>query len=107
MPVTNFPDGITTNGSSAPVLGMIVQGVTLSPVAVAANTTAEQAFAVPGVSAGDVVLAVNKPTEQAGLGIAGQRVVSTGTIGITFANVTAAAITPTAAEVYQVATVTP
>ena len=75
---------------------------TLTPAAVAANTIAEQQFAVSGVRAGDV-LQVNKPTSQAGLDIVGCRVVSSGTVGITFANVTAAVITPTAAEVYGIA----
>jgi hypothetical protein len=72
----------------------------LSPAEVAANTTAEQIFALDGVYAGDVV-AVNKPTAQAGLGIAGVRVSSTGNVGINFANATAAPITPTASQIYS------
>lgn len=71
---------------------------TLTPAAVAPNTTAEQIFAVNGISQGAVV--VNKPTVQAGLGIVDARVVSPGNIGITFANFTAATITPTAGESY-------
>lgn len=78
---------------------------TLTPAAVPPNTIAEQQFAVSNVRAGDL-LQVNKPTAQAGLDIVGQRVVSSGTIGITFANVTAASITPTAAEAYGIACVT-
>ena len=74
---------------------------TLTPAAVAANTTAEQIFAVAGLATTDVVN-VNKATSQAGLGIVGVRVSSAGNIGITFANVTAAAITPTATEVYLI-----
>lgn len=73
----------------------------LTPVAVAANTSAEQSFTnIPKVDATDMVLSVNKPTAQAGLGIVGWRVVGTGEIAITFQNSTAAPITPTAAETY-------
>lgn len=75
---------------------------TLSPAIVAANTTAEQIFAVVGVGATDKVVSVSKPTAQAGLGIVGWRVSSAGNIAITFSNNTAAGITPTAAEVYTV-----
>lgn len=74
---------------------------TLTPTAVGPNTTAEQIFAVAGVPAGAAV-AVNKPTAQAGLAILGARVVAAGQIGITFANLTAATITPTGAETYLV-----
>ncbi len=71
----------------------------LSPAAVAANTSAEQTFTVTGVAVG-MLLAVNKPTAQAGLGIGNVRVVSNNTVGITFFNETASPITPTAAESY-------
>lgn len=80
-----------------------VTSVTLSPAAVAANTTAEQLFAVPYVRLNDMVLSVNKPTAQAGLGIVGWRVSSDGNIGVTFSNNTGAGITPTASESYIVA----
>lgn len=73
----------------------------LTPTAAPANSTLEQQFAVAGVRAGEL-LQVSKPTSQAGLDVVGCRVVATGTIGITFANVTAAPITPTAAETYTV-----
>lgn len=80
-------------------LGVI--SVALSPAIVAANTTAEQTFTVPGVAASDMLVEVNKPTAQAGLGIAGVRVTAANTVGITFSNNTAAGITPTAAETYK------
>lgn len=80
--------------------------VTLSPAAVAANTSAEQTFAVPGVRLDDIVLSVNKPTAQAGLGIVGWRVSAEGEIGITFGNFTGSSITPTASQSYTVATLT-
>lgn len=78
-------------------LGVI--SVTLSPAQVAANTTAEQTFTVPGLQVSDFV-DVNKPTAQAGLGIAGVRVSAAGTVAITFSNNTASPITPTASETY-------
>lgn len=74
---------------------------TLSPAAVAANTTVEQQFAVVGLPAGQLVQ-VNKPTAQAGLDIVGCRVVSNNLLGITFCNVTASPITPTASESYNI-----
>lgn len=87
------------------LFGSIRSGVrkytaTLTPAAVAANTTAEQLFTVTGVKVGDVVV-VNKPTAQAGLGIVGIRASAANQVGITFSNNTAAAITPTAGEVYS------
>jgi len=73
----------------------------LSPAIVAANTTAEQTFTVTGLESGDTIITVNKPTAQAGLGIAGFRVSAANTLAITFSNNTAAGITPTAAELYK------
>lgn len=77
--------------------------VTLSPAAVAANTTAEQAFTVAGVRADDMVIGVNKPTAQAGLGIVGARVSAENTVQITFSNNTGSSITPTASQSYSIA----
>lgn len=83
------------------VVGIKSVSRTLSPASVAANTTAEQIFAVPNIRATDVVVDVTKPSAQAGLGIVGSRVSSAGNVGITFSNNTASPIVPTAAEVYQ------
>ena len=75
----------------------------ISPAAVAANTSAEQTFTLKGVRlSSDMIGAVSKPTAQAGLGIVGWRVTADDTIGITFANFTGTAITPTASEVYLI-----
>jgi hypothetical protein len=79
-----------------------VASLTLSPAEVAINTTVEQTFSFPGVRTSDVIVGVSKPTTQAGLGIVGYRVTAADTIGITFANVTGGAITPTASQVYLV-----
>ncbi|WWQ12990.1 hypothetical protein PQ43W_44 [Ralstonia phage PQ43W] len=73
----------------------------LSPSAVAANTTAEQTFAVAGLNVGDAVF-VNKPTAQTGLGVVGARVSAANTLALTFSNNTASPITPTANETYQI-----
>lgn len=87
--------------------GTVIKGLarfaqSLSPSIVAANTTAEQTFAVTGLAVGDVVISVNKPTAQAGIGIVGWRVSATNTLAITFCNNTAGGITPTASETYQI-----
>ena len=71
----------------------------LTPAIANANTTAEQTFTVAGIALGDVVF-VNKPTVQAGLGIAGCRASAANQVAITFSNNTGSGITPTAAEVY-------
>lgn len=82
------------------VQGIGVATVTLSPASVAANTTAEQTFTVPGVRASDICVDVTKPTAQAGLGIVGCRVSAENTIGITFSNNTGSPIVPTASQAY-------
>lgn len=83
--------------------GIEVLTVTLSPAEVAANTSAEQTFTVTGLAVGDIVLKVEKPTTQAGLGIVGSRVSAANTLAVTFMNTTAAAITPTASQSYFIA----
>ena len=77
----------------------MVLSATLTPTSVAPNTTAEQTFTVTGLPPG-VPVTVNKPTTQTGLLVLQARAVSAGVLGITFANVTAATITPTAGESY-------
>ena len=77
-------------------------GPTLSPISVAPTTTAEQTFTVAGLQVGDFVN-VTKPTTQAGLAIGNARVSAANTLAVAFINATAATITPTASEVYQVA----
>jgi hypothetical protein len=72
---------------------------TLTPAAVAPNTMSLQTFNVGGLAANAPVI-VNKPTAQTGLGIVDATMISAGVVGITFANFTAATITPTAGESY-------
>lgn len=73
---------------------------TIDAASVAANTTAEQTFTVAGLRTTDHVT-VNKPSLDAGLGIAGCRVSATNTLAITYINATASAIDP-ASEDYSV-----
>ena len=88
------------------IRGLPTISATLSPAAVAPNTTVEQQFTITptaaspqGIIAGSLVQ-VMKPTSQAGLDIVGVRAVSNNVVGVTFLNCTAATITPTAAENY-------
>lgn len=96
------PAQLTMGGAgSTPITAIYHLSATISPAQVAANTTAEQTFTVTGLAVGDVVF-VNKPTSQAGLGIAGVRVSAANTLAINFVNATASPITPTASEKYQI-----
>lgn len=97
--VSNTPDTVQSPVGNLWKVGLF--NLTLSPTSVANATTAEQTFVMTGLLTTDFV-EVNKPTAQAGLGIVGSRVSAAGVLAITFANVTAATITPTASEVYQV-----
>ena len=94
------------------IRGLPTISATLSPAAVPANTTVEQQFTITpsasspqGIPVGGplpTLVQVMKPTSQAGLDIVGCRAVSNNVVGITFVNVTAATITPTAAESYTI-----
>ncbi len=65
----------------------------LTPVSVAADTSAEQTFTVSGLVTGQAVV-VNGPAPTDGTGIVNARVSAADTLAITFANFTAAALTP-------------
>lgn len=77
--------------------------VTLTPAVMGTGGTAEQTFSTTGIGllTTDLVL-VQKPTAQAGLGIAGSRVSAADQLAITYVNATAVSITPTPNEVYKV-----
>lgn len=81
---------------------MTLSTAAISPAAVLAATAAEQTFALTGAQLGDVVLGVDKPTDQAGLAIGGSRITAADTVGIKFVNPTAGSITPTASQIYKV-----
>lgn len=110
MANTNPGPAVTQSGPTSLPFGNVQQvallAVALTPAQVAANTTAEQTFTVTGLQIGDFV-EVNKPTSQAGLGLANFRVSAANTLAITFSNNTAAGITPTAGESYQILVVRP
>lgn len=74
--------------------------LTLSPAIVATIVCAEQTFTCPGVPA-NAVVTVTKPTTQTCSVIGGRRSAAN-QIAIAFVNPTAAGVTPTAAEVYEI-----
>ncbi len=80
----------------------------LTPSGVATITTAEQSFVAGpgGYDAGNSIVTVSKPSNNAGVGIAGARVIDATHIGVTFVNPTAGTVTPTAGEVYQFCLIT-
>lgn len=84
----------------APKAPLLLYSQTLTPVSVAANTSAEQTFTVTGLVAASPVW-VNKPSLQPGLGIGGVRVSGANTLAINFVNLTGSAIVPTA-ETYTI-----
>ena len=100
--MSNNPSTIPHGNTS----GTWVIAVALTPISVANATAAEQTFTVSGLHLGDCVT-VNKPTNQAGLGIAGTRVSAKDTLAINFVNATSATITPTAAETYTISVMRP
>lgn len=109
----NTTDTLTNKTLTSPALTTPVIGsgttltvyrriaATLSPAAVGANTCAAQSFTVTGLAAGDILIAVNKPTEQAGLSALPGHVTAANTATVNFCNHTAGSITPTASESYN------
>lgn len=91
--------GLVAAMSPAPIMTKITQ--TLTPLSVAANTTAEQTFTVAGLVAGTEVY-VTKPSVTPNLVVAGYRVSAANTLAITFANNSGSAIVPPA-ELYAIA----
>ena len=92
--------------ASALAKGVLVFSVLLTPAAVNTITAAQQLFAVPTgtIGAGDVILAADKPTDQAGIGMCMARNNGGGTpLGLKWVNPTAGNITPTAGELYVIA----
>jgi hypothetical protein len=78
--------------------GLMVSVATLNPASVAANTTAEQTFTVPGLRVGDLVWVNTPPVGtgagqlNAGLGVCGARVSASDTLALRFNNNTAGAL---------------
>ena len=82
---------VTTIGGN--VSGASVFSVSITPVSVAAATTVDQSFVVPGVRVGDFVIA-GSPTITTGIATGRSRVTAANTVAITFVNVTAGALVP-------------
>jgi hypothetical protein len=98
----HFAQGVTIGATNNPSLVRYGRyTATLSPASVAANTCAAQSFTVTGLLASDILIGVNKPTEQAGLSATPGHVTGANTATINFCNNTAASITPTASETYN------
>lgn len=93
-----YPGLLQDASNPTPVSTLFIIRQTLTPAAVAANTTAEQTFTVPGLQVGDS-LDINKASHQAGLSIGNVRVSAANTLAIQFVNTTAGSITP-ASEQY-------
>lgn len=90
MPSTTIPRGN--------ILLATLIGPTLTPVAVAGSTSAEQSFTIPGLQVGDFV-DVNSPiTQTAGISIGNVRVSATNTLAILFANSTGGSLTPASGQ---------
>jgi hypothetical protein len=90
--------GILQDASNvAPVSTLFIIRQTLTPASVAANTSAEQAFAVPGLQVGDSI-DINKASHQVGLSIGNVRVSAANTLAIQFVNTTGSPIVPTAEQ---------
>jgi hypothetical protein len=71
-----------TNGGRA-ACNIAVYTATVDPASVTA-TSNERDVTIPGVKVGDVVLAVNKPTLTASLGVVNYRVKAADTVSIQF-----------------------
>lgn len=82
-------------GGGTAITKIAVYAPSLTPASVGAATTAEQTFTVTGLTTADKVI-VNGPAPTVGTGIVNARVSAADTLAITFANVTAGALTPAA-----------
>lgn len=91
------PGGSSTETA---ILSVKYYTATFDPAVVAAATSAEQTVTVTGVAAGDIVLAVTKPTATAGVGIGNARVTAANTVGLTFINAHTTTVDP-ASETYS------
>ncbi len=89
-----------TLASGGNILYAWLIGPTLTPVAVAANTTAEQAFTIPGLQLNDNISGYALSAQTAGIALTHIRVSAPNTVQIGFGNNTAGSLTPVAG-IYQ------
>lgn len=73
-------------------------GPTLTPVSVAANTSAEQNFTILGLQSGDGVDVNLMGAQTAGIGIVNARVSANNTLTIMFSNSTGSGATPVSGQ---------
>jgi hypothetical protein len=95
------PNAAANSTTETKISQIMLYSVTINPASVASATSAEQTFTVTGLAVGDVILAVNKPTATAGVGIVNMRVSAADTLALTFMNSTAGAVDP-ASETYLI-----
>lgn len=72
--------------------GLSVVSTTINLASVAAATSAEQTFTIPGLQVGDFVVVEPPSTLNNGLGIVGARVSATDTLALRVMNATAGAL---------------
>lgn len=90
-------------GSLAGYNGLLrIYTTSQSPASIAPNTTQEVSMTVSGIAATDIIVALIKPTAQAGFAVGTARASTTNTIGASFGNVSATTVTPTTTESYVV-----
>ena len=69
----------------------------LTPVAVAANTTAAQTFSIPGLQTTDIVVFLGlNGSQAAGIVVCEADCLTAGVLSVQFGNLTASPVTPTA-----------
>lgn len=83
------------------ILYDFIIGPTLTPVAVAGATSAEQSFTIQGLQVGDILDVNCNVAQTAGIGIVNVRVSAANTMTLMFANATAGSLTP-AAGLYNI-----
>ncbi|MGQ0662688.1 MAG: hypothetical protein ACT4P2_03685 [Pseudomonadota bacterium] len=87
--------GLILGDQGSVITQLRVLPVQLKPTPVAGRTSDEQRFRVPQLSLSDLVF-LNAPAQAAGLGVAGARVAGEEEVAITFVNLSATAVRPTA-----------
>lgn len=90
-----MPGTISSGGN---ILYSWMIGPSLTPVSVAAATTAEQSFTVKGLQTTDFVDVYSNALQTAGIGIVNNRVSAADTLQIGFSNSTAGSLTPVAGQ---------
>jgi len=93
--------GSTTLARGNVQLEVLLQITVTPPATLAASTTTESNYTVPGVAVGDFI-EINKPSHTTGLSIGNVRVASANTIAIQWVNSTASPITNAPNEQYLI-----